>query len=400
MATQRIGRIRQWSVLAAALVAGTLLVASPETSARLHPSVASGQDAAVVGEVTAAANVLSYQGLLLDTATGAPKPDGVYEIAFRLYNVESGGVPLWAEAKDLATKGGRFSTLLGTVTPLDLGHFNGQELWLALKVGTDAEAVPRQRLAFTAYAFYARNADTVDGLDSSALVRNNAAQVDNSDVADGALSPAKVAGTAWTSQNDGAGSGLDADLFDGLQAAAFAPAGHNHDTAYVNATGDVMSGNLTVPKVIYSVPRTHYLSLGSEAFRSEGDEPFVNGYGCGGAYISSAISAGMSADIHLPQGATLTRFEAFFYDNSSSDASITLGVQFLNSCGYSNIAQITTSGQADAYRSLSTSSISIPVVDNRTLSYRVRLWATPAWDPGGSLRIKGAVITYTIPEAP
>ena len=40
--------------------------------------------------------------------------------------------------------------------------------------------------------------------------------------------------TAWHAGNDGAGSGLDADLLDGQHASAFALAGHNHDAAYVN----------------------------------------------------------------------------------------------------------------------------------------------------------------------
>lgn len=45
---------------------------------------------------------------------------------------------------------------------------------------------------------------------------------------------------------DGAGSGLDADLLDGLEGAAFAGAAHNHAADYVNVTGDTMTGKLTV----------------------------------------------------------------------------------------------------------------------------------------------------------
>src|SRR5687767_6004615 len=46
-------------------------------------------------------------------------------------------------------------------------------------------------------------------------------------------------GTVWTSANDGAGSGLDADTLDGQQGAAFAAASHGH------AVGDI-SGTLPV----------------------------------------------------------------------------------------------------------------------------------------------------------
>ena len=48
----------------------------------------------------------------------------------------------------------------------------------------------------------------------------------------GSSSPKKV----WHSGNDGSGSGLDADLLDGLQASNFALTGHNHDASYLGKT--------------------------------------------------------------------------------------------------------------------------------------------------------------------
>jgi hypothetical protein len=50
----------------------------------------------------------------------------------------------------------------------------------------------------------------------------------------------------WHSGNDGSGSGLDADLLDGNHASAFALSSHNHDSDYVNVTGDTMTGNLSL----------------------------------------------------------------------------------------------------------------------------------------------------------
>ena len=62
---------------------------------------------------------------------------------------------------------------------------------------------------------------------------------------------------------DGAASGLDADLLDGNHASAFALASHTHDDRYyteseadslfVNASGDTMSGDLTVSKAAAKV---------------------------------------------------------------------------------------------------------------------------------------------------
>jgi hypothetical protein len=47
---------------------------------------------------------------------------------------------------------------------------------------------------------------------------------------------------AWTQANDGSGSGCDADMVDGLHAAAFATASHTH------AASDIVSGTLAVAR--------------------------------------------------------------------------------------------------------------------------------------------------------
>jgi L-ascorbate metabolism protein UlaG (beta-lactamase superfamily) len=49
--------------------------------------------------------------------------------------------------------------------------------------------------------------------------------------------------TAWHAGNDGAGSGLDADLLDGLHASAFASAGHSHDRVNLTGFGNIAAQN-------------------------------------------------------------------------------------------------------------------------------------------------------------
>lgn len=205
--------------------------------------------AAGAGRSATAVNpVIPYQARLLDPASGNPKPDGVYTLTFRLYHSASGGSPLWTETKDVTVSNGLFATLLGDTTPLPAGLFDGSALWLGVKVGSDPETTPRMRLGFAPYAVWAANADTVDGLDAAALapadhehdaayVNDNAGEVDNADVADGALAPEKISGVAWTGANMGTGSGLDADTLDGNDSADFAPATHDHDDRYVGKTG-------------------------------------------------------------------------------------------------------------------------------------------------------------------
>jgi len=65
---------------------------------------------------------------------------------------------------------------------------------------------------------------------------------------------------AWHAGNDGSGSGLDADLLDGYHASSFATASHNHDSRYVNVTGDTMTGLLNTTKTytVFSLTGTSW----------------------------------------------------------------------------------------------------------------------------------------------
>ena len=67
-----------------------------------------------------------------------------------------------------------------------------------------------------------------------------------------AIDPSKIFGTAWTSNNDGSGSGLEADLLDSYDSSFFATATHDHDTDYVNegqansiTSGMIQDGEVT-----------------------------------------------------------------------------------------------------------------------------------------------------------
>ena len=71
---------------------------------------------------------------------------------------------------------------------------------------------------------------------------------------------------------DGSGSGLDADLLDGQQASSFAGSSHNHDAAYVNVTGDTMTGPLTATNGTFRDIVSIQDDNGAETIRLEGDE--------------------------------------------------------------------------------------------------------------------------------
>jgi hypothetical protein len=95
-----------------------------------------------------------------------------------------------------------------------------------ISVGADTVALASNYADGSAYDTRFVNEGQANSV-TSAMITDG--QIANADIsATAAIDPSKVTGTAWTSTNDGAGSGLDADLLDGSHAGAFAIAGHDH----------------------------------------------------------------------------------------------------------------------------------------------------------------------------
>jgi hypothetical protein len=167
-----------------------------------EPAVQSGARA-----VSAVSPLLQYQGRLSDPGTGDPVADDTYAMTFSLYDVDSGGSPLWTETKDVTVQGGLFSTALGDTTALDTGLFNGQALWLGITVGADAEATPRQQLLPVAYALsLAPGAQVIgeeDGQPTLALEHTG-----ESNALRGIISSTNPSRSAIIGQNNGPGWGV------------------------------------------------------------------------------------------------------------------------------------------------------------------------------------------------
>ena len=212
--------------------------------------------------------LINFQGRLTD-ASGKFVADGNYSLTFRIYTDSTGGSAKWTEAQSVAVSKGLFNVILGSNTPILDSIFNYPNTWLSIQVASDPEMTPRQRLSSLGYAYrgaradtssYSMNSDKLDGLDASAFTSTSndygrsgvatdlyegtttltdkyvnegqANSVSSSMITDSTIvdadisntaniSPSKIAGTAWTANNDGSGSGLDADLLDGQQASAF-----------------------------------------------------------------------------------------------------------------------------------------------------------------------------------
>ena len=117
---------------------------------------------AMAGQVP---KLINYQGSLFDKGTPPqPVPDGNYNITFSIYDVQTAGTPLWTETwsaqatppTPVIVTGGVFNVMLGTITPLPANFFaEHPTAYLGVKVGSNSEMLPRQRLTSVGYAFTA-----------------------------------------------------------------------------------------------------------------------------------------------------------------------------------------------------------------------------------------------------
>ena len=95
---------------------------------------------------------IPYPGRLSDQA-GQPVPDGAYDFTFTIYDIPTGGEPLWSETQEgVEVKEGAFVTPLGSVNPIPAEVLEGKDRWLEVGVRGPGEAEftplsPRQRMS-------------------------------------------------------------------------------------------------------------------------------------------------------------------------------------------------------------------------------------------------------------
>lgn len=111
--------------------------------------------AAYIGEMNAQGRLSNSGGFVT----------GDYNIAFTIYNAESGGSALWTETHDGANKvsvsNGYFSTTLGIINPIEDLNFL-QDYWLAVNVENSGEMTPRHRLTPLPGCFTSETAQDVN----------------------------------------------------------------------------------------------------------------------------------------------------------------------------------------------------------------------------------------------
>ena len=106
--------------------------------------------------------LINYQGRLTDDA-GAPVADGTYDITFSMYKDMVTMTPLWSSlVQPVTVSGGLFTYVLGSDVPFPSDLLDPEYLYLGIKVGSDPEINPRQRLISVPYALESLNSDTAD----------------------------------------------------------------------------------------------------------------------------------------------------------------------------------------------------------------------------------------------
>jgi hypothetical protein len=157
-------------------------------------------------------------------------------------------------------------------------------------------------------------------------------------------------------------------------------------------------GRMAAKSLKYTTPRRHLLSVGSAAFAPDMNLAYSRAMGPGGAYVDAPGTPTMSASVNLPDGAVVTNFKVFMENNSSIGYLLMrLEREGRGTGGFNQMAYVESTG-ISGYGSASTSTILNPTVDNSRYGYFVSGMGS-TWDPP-NLKIKGALITYTIHEAP
>ncbi len=140
---------------------------------------------------------IGYQGVLTD-ASGSAVPDGDYSLTFRLYDVRTGGSPLWEEGQVVAVAKGVFNVMLGSVVPLALPF--DRPYWLGVTVGGGVELSPRIPLTSSGYSFRAASTESIGGITAGGDLTGTypnptlaANAVTTAKIADGAVTQAKLA---------------------------------------------------------------------------------------------------------------------------------------------------------------------------------------------------------------
>jgi hypothetical protein len=150
-------------------VSGTVMLALVAVLA-VMVGLTQAQGPETEGQGVEVANVggrIPIQGRLTD-ASGTPVADGTYSVRFALYDAATGGNEVCADTNTVTVEDGLFySEIWGDCTSVVI---NGQQLYLGIKVESDAEMTPRQPILPVPYAFSLKPGAIISATTSNAIL--------------------------------------------------------------------------------------------------------------------------------------------------------------------------------------------------------------------------------------
>ena len=202
--------------------------------------------AAVPQSTAEVPELIGYQGRLLD---GTDLVAGQVTVVFRLYTQATAGAAQYAETQTVTAVDGLFATYIGMSNAVPgalTAVFTNASVFLELQADGTV-LTPRERLASAPYALTASG--VADGGVTATMLADDSvtsAKIVNTTIRDEDISSS--AAIKASKIQDGAGSGLDADLLDGRHAGDFLRNDIDdttRGTLTVNGTGEVLSSRAT-----------------------------------------------------------------------------------------------------------------------------------------------------------
>jgi hypothetical protein len=289
---------------------------------------------------------VSFQGRLTNPS-GATVPDGAYDMLFKFYNAATNGTLLLTDRQfgptnAVAVSRGLYTALLGggeiiagSESNLWSVFLNHPQVYLGVSVASDAELAPRLLLTRAPYAVRAEDALTLSGRPAAQFL--NATATSQTKTGQLVLVGNVPSGAMLEVTNiSSSGFGIRSAVTSSSPAILALNQGH----------GSVIQGRSRPATVVFNVatngdttisgnyrfnaPRTGRVTLGPADFlpRHHTEEVFILwGYPfkTNRHYLICTRESGFAtfhADVHVPEGATLTKLISYIYDIDPGRTSI------------------------------------------------------------------------------
>jgi hypothetical protein len=318
---------------------------------------------------------INYQGYLTDSG-GNPVPDGDYVVSFAIYNLITGGIPLWSEAQTVTVANGIYNVILGQ-NPFPPDLFDG-DLYLGITVEADTEMTPRQKITSTAFAMKAEKADDAETLDQMDSIEFAASTHGHSfSELTGTASDPQIPNNITINYAANAGSAMsagNADTVDNKHASDFAASSHSHDGSAID------SGTIADARIAVSIARDSEIMptvLGSDGPGSELNADYLDGLSSG-SFLSTASDYGRSGvSSTLYEGTTSLTNK---YVNQSGDTMVALstGDVLAVANAYTGFAIYGTNSAHNNYGHIGGASYGVEAIASRDSSIGVYGKATGA----------------------